>query len=1046
MTKIVQIILLICLVSTGFSEIEPYLNPLVTEINTEEPHAELTPFKTGAEALKNASANDRKKLLNGNWAFEMVVGKHNIPVDFFQLDYDASEWGKIPVPSNWQRHGYGFPVYSNSTLDMEPDEVGLYRYEFNVPDNWNDGRTIIHFAGVKTAYHVYVNGEEVGYAEGAYLPSEFDITDFLHEGQNLLAVAVYRVADIQKIENFDTWRLSGIFRDVALLFRPNTYIEDFEITAKAINQYTDGQWGLSASIGNKSKRDVGNLTLAVQLRNAGDERVVSEEVVKVPTVRQGKTGTVSLNKLIRNVSLWSAEEPSLYKTVLELRNNKEVLEAIAVNTGFRTIEIIDEQIKVNGKKIYFKGVNRHDWHPDMARAISKDVIRKDIEMFKRYNINAVRTSHYPNDSYLYQLADEYGIYVMDEAAMETHWVTHPEKEEGWREAHLSRMQRMVERDKNHPSVILWSLGNEFHVGEHTNAMYDWVIERDRSRLVYYDGNSSKDLDIKPSGYRGPGDLIADAKDHRPVVMKEYMHAAGNEMGLFEYQWNVIRNPEYKNLHGGFIWDWKDQGWRIKREGESSYYDWGEDAGVAPTGNDGFDGITNTDMEETPKLLEVSKVFQDIKVEALDASKGKFRIVNRHSFLSLDKFWGQWKLKVNGTIAATNNLGKLNVDAGKSMEVSLDLTAYASKFGLTDDVQILFEFFSKEMMPPIPKGHLTAWDQHEVQVGGIEIRSFEGKGGVSLLKGDKSFTVKAGSSEFRFNCSLGRLISWKSKGVELLDRTQGPRLNLWRATTDADNSDWGGYQKRYYWPWRHLGIDDPEFLRHRVVGINVVEDGDEKVVFDVNMQLVTDHTIAKVDFRYSFFAKGSMVIGVNFMPGEEMKQLSGLPRLGLTMHFKDDFKQVEWYGRGSHENYRDRLASAQVGHYKSDVEDMFVAYVPAQANGNRAEVRWMTLQSNEVGVKVRRLSDLNFAGDLNRFFPGKGGLNSQSNPFFEFTALRFTEGELEVVTHKKDLPESDRVIVTIDSEHAGVASHPRPFRLSEHEVKPENKSFIFIFSE
>ena len=347
---ILSLCLYLLMVSYALGQKKPFNDPAVTAVNTLPSHANFIPCQNGHAALNN-DVTQRQLLLNGDWLFKMIVGKDQIPFDFFKPGFDCSKWDYLPVPSNWQRKGYGFPVFSNATLDMEPDEVGLYRHHFTIPENWKKGRTIIHFAGVKTAFHLYVNGQEVGYSEGAYLPSEFDITDFLKKGQNLLAVAVYRVADIQKIENFDTWRLSGIFRDVILTHRPDTYIEDFEVKSPAVNNYKDGQWAVTTRIRNKSKKQVKDLQLLLQLYTKKNKQLVAEKILDIPTIAPGKSEIVEFSKTISDVALWNAETPNLYTSVFELRHKQHALEGMAVNTGFRTIEVIDEQIKINGKKI-----------------------------------------------------------------------------------------------------------------------------------------------------------------------------------------------------------------------------------------------------------------------------------------------------------------------------------------------------------------------------------------------------------------------------------------------------------------------------------------------------------------------------------------------------------------------------------------------------------------------------------------------------------------------------------------------------------------------
>ena len=1043
--------------SGAFSSAEQsYQNPAVVSLNAEPPHAHMRPASTLPEALELGSLTTRMQPLNGEWQFSLVEGERQIPPCFFVREFDTRDWGRLPVPSNWQRHGWGLPVYSNSTLDVEPDEVGLYRHVFALRDDWQvnnqESRIILHLAGVKTAFHVYLNGREVGYNEGAYLPTEFDITDFLKPGENLLAMAVYRVADIQKIENFDTWRLSGIFRDVSLIRRPAVYVEDFQIAASTVNDYRDGQWQLSARIRNKSGTAAKGLKLITTLLEWTSHDVLHKEIIDVPDMGADGRAELSAETLIKAIQPWSAETPNLYITTLELVAGDQLQEATATRTGFRTLEITDGQIRLNGRKIYFKGVNRHEWHPDMARAITPEVTRADLQLMKRHNINAIRTSHYPSDSSLYEMADEYGLYIMDEAAMETHWVTHAEREQGWRDAHVSRMQGMVERDKNHPSVVMWSPGNEYFSGPHTDAMRDYATQRDPSRLIYIDAEDESDRPdkerINSLAYSTPLGLSEQSRnDPRPAVMKEYFHAAGNEMGLFKDLWDVIRDPQYSNLHGGFIWDFKDQGWRMSTP-TGSYMDWGRDAGLAATGNDGFDGLVDSLLNPNAKITEVAKVYQDIQVEALDAGSGSFVLHNHHSFLPLSAFRSRYRLQVNGADLHPVELTGLSAPAGGMQTIKLDMQELNQYYRSGDDVRLLFEFSRKVAEKGTPQGHIAAWDQFPLQFAerDIDLTVADSVAGIELIEKPGSVVVRTGTTEFALNTALGRLLSWKIKGRELLSHTQGPQLNLWRAPTDADDSTWGGIRAKYLTPWKQLGIDDMTF---REGDLEVVQVDRDRAVIDLSGCLATnDNCIAEVAYRYSFLADGRLAVGVHFAPGEAMRALPGLPRLGLTMQLQTRFDQVEWFGRGPHENYRDRAASAKVGHYRSTAEQLYVPYVPVQANGNRSGVHWLELTDMEgTGLRIQRLTQ-SIKGYASYFPKGtKRGLTELQE--FEFTAIPYTEQEQEAADHSKDLPGFgeglDKVVLSVDSEHAGVASHPRPTRLPEHEVQVEEKGFVFMFS-
>ena len=1022
-----------------------YDNPAVVNINTEPAHAFMRPSASESEALQFQSLSSRMQSLNGEWDFKMVLGKSSVPDCFFVDQFDTSDWGRISVPSNWQREGYGLPVFSNSTLDTEPDEVGLYRTTFTVPQAWQEGRVMIRMEGVKTAYHLYLNGREVGYAEGAYLPSEFDITDKLREGSNQLAIAVYRTIDVQELENFDTWRLSGIFRDVSLLYRPDIYIEDFEIGARAVNQFVDGEWRVSATLRNKSSDKVAANTLQLEadLRDKQTGQLVRRLVQPVPAIEPGATANVDFSAPVKNARLWSAEQPNLYTTSLILKAADRDLEAVAARTGFRSLTIEDGQIKLNGKKIYFKGVNRHEWHPDMARAITPQVALDDLKFMKVHNINAIRTSHYPNDSTFYEMADEMGFYVMDEAAMETHWATHAEKKEGWGEAHLSRIEGMIERDKNHPSVLLWSVGNEFYPGPHTDAMYDYAVQRDPSRFTYYDAKPSPEKSpVRESAYNNLQIAVQNAKkDPRPVIMKEYFHASGNGMGLFKQLWDVIRDPAYKNLHGGFIWDFKDQGWRIN-SADGSYMDWGRDAGFAATGNDGLDGITDALLTPNAKTAEVARVFQDIAVTPAEKDSTAFVIHNRHSFTDLDQFYGRYTLQVDGVDRYTSLLPDLQAAAGESRIVRIDESAVREAKRNGGDVRILFEFYGKQQTEA-GRTAPVAWEQLPVQEGSDPSFDAPGAARISVEQGSGSVKVEANGVHYHLNGKLGRLLSWRLGEAELLDRARGPVLNLWRAPIDGDVSEWGGLQARYLSPWLGLGLDRYEFRKAKML---LVQSDDKQVVVDVTVCLqVTEECIADVAYRYTFLADGSLALGVNLKPRKAMKRLAGLPRLGVTMNLQSQFDRVRWFGLGPHENYRDRQAGAVKGLFNSSPEKLYEAYIPVQANGNRSGVDWLEVKSaSGVGLNISRLSDRAMGSAYASYLPGGKGFGNSEAGQFEFTAIPYTEAELEQADHTKDLPAVTKTVLSLDAEHAGVASHPRPARLPEHEVQAKDSSFLFLF--
>jgi len=1025
---------------TALAQDNAYNNPEIVSENALPVRSYFVPYPDEISA-QNEGFSDRQLSLNGNWLFKLIINKDKVPENYYSKNFDTSDWHRLPVPSNWQSYGYGLPVYSNTTLDVEPDEVGLYRTTFASPKAWKDRRTILRFEGVKTAFQVHINGKYVGYAAPAFLPTEFDITDYLNKSSepNLLSVAVYRTAAISNIENFDTWRLSGIFRDVDLLSRPFYSIRDVEINSPMINGYRDGHLSLRALIRNDSEKTGEKLKFRVKLLSP-DKKVVKEELRKIESVSTNNEVSINYSTDVQDAEPWNAETPNLYKILISLIQGEQILETVAFHVGFRTIEVKDGgQLMVNGKKIYLKGVNRHDWDPVTARAVSKEKMRDELMIMKKNNINAIRTSHYPNHSYLTQLTDELGIYVMAEAAMETHWTTHAEKDPRFKEAHLARMKGLIERDKNHPSIILWSLGNEFYFGPNTQVMYDYALKRDPSRFIYCDEKTPAiDFAIKATAYRTIPSLMEDAQEKKPVIMKEYMHAAGNAMGSFAQMWDTIRSENYKPLAGGFIWDWRDQGWLINPNTKESFYDWGLAAGIAATGNDGMDGVIRADLSPTPKLAEVAATFEDIKVKIVDVKTGKFCLYNRHSFRPMGEFSGRYTLSINGKKIETNFLPDFQTEAGQHEFFNISFEHLEKQVSKQDDVQLLFEFFDKA------NGMRVAWDQCCLQKGNMQVALNDSSKRFACKVMDKAVIVSTGDLEVNFNIQLGKIISIKNKGKEMLYRMNGPQVNFWRAPTDCDMSTWGELAQKYYKPWKDLGLDDTKMLTHTPANFTMIENNSNQICFDIKTTIAhAGKIIAECNYRYRFLPGGVYSIGVNFSPKEEMAKLEGLPRLGLVMQYDKAYDQINWYGYGPHENYRDRIESCWVDNFEDVPENLYVPYVSPQTNGNRSGVRRMGFGNDDIRVSCVKLSKEN-VGNIADYLPGGQALYIAPEPTFEFTAIPYTEKQLENVDYPEELGKEDKFVLSLDNENAGVATHPRPGRYPEYEVKPRATSFAFLF--
>ena len=1024
---------------------QPYDDVETVAQNTEPPRAFWRPSANAAEAIAFDETNSLRTIsLNGTWAFKLIEGKGNVPDCFHRLDFGTEDWDSIDVPSNWQKQGFGLPIYSNATLDIEPDEVGLYRRQFTLPADWLGRKTILRFDGVKTAFRVFLNGELIGYSEGRFLPTEFDVSGNLLPGENLLAVEVFRVADIQPMENFDTWRLSGIFRDVSVQSRPLLSIADIKATAQPVNAYRDGAWASTIMISNHHGLEVKGAVVTTKLIDLASGQTVAAAVTDPVSIQANAEHELQLETVVDGIRLWSAEAPHLYTAVYELSVQGAVQEAAAFKLGFRSVDIRNGKILVNGQKIHLKGVNRHEWSPLNARAITRAETEQELRLMKRLNINAIRTAHYPHASHLYELADELGFYVMGEAAMETHWVTRFERFGGAMLAHVTRMTDMIERDKNHPSVIFWSLGNEFYQGPNTNAMKAAAVALDPSRLIYNDGTKAPDGEIdfreqdriRAAAYSSFEGLEKIASsDHRPVVMKEYYHAAGNTLGAFSEYWELIRSDEYPTLHGGFIWDFRDQGWPVEKDGVR-YFDWGQDVGFSATGIDGIDGIVTTDLKVTPKALEVAKVFQDISV-FVGADAQTYVIKNRHSFLSLSAFEGRYTVQVNGQGVYSQKLPGLNVPPGETGTIRLDIADLLEGLAPEADVRVLFEFFRRDEF--VSPEDWPVWVQMTIREGSRPTRKRDGdKGDVKLTVLPRAFRIETEHAQLNLNSEFGRLISWRIDGAELIEGYMGPHLSFWRAPTDADRSAWGKVDDKYLRPWKAIGIDQLSFL---LTDSQVITEISDKVVIDLEGCLRhSNECVSNVAYRYTFESDGEIIIGVNIASSEAMEQLPGLPRVGLNTHLRSSFEHISWMGRGPHENYRDRAASAAFGWYHSTVDDFGTDYIPLQTNANRSGVVHATL-GDEAGLNIRVSRGDGTDQDL---FPGGRSIAPPSTGAFEFSVSPYTQLELEHAEQAHELASGQKTVFNLDDEQAGVATHPRPTRLPQYEVHPGPRSFVFVF--
>jgi len=934
-------------------------NPIIIGINKMDPHTTLIPYQTIDQAIRGEmSKSPYYKLLNGNWKFKWSINPNDRPVDFFLPSYNDNDWKEITVPSNWELQGYGIPIYVNQpyawTYDPKPpfvphddNPVGSYKTSFNIPRNWKGREIILHFGAVKSAMYIWINGEKVGYSQGSKLPAEFNITKYIKKGTNSLAVEVYRWSDGSYLECQDFWRISGIERDVYLWSTPKVHIYDFFARASLDENYKIGNLKTDIKIHNFAEADKKGYSVNLKLYNTDNELVTT--IIK--SFKNDKEITnFSLETKVENPHKWTAETPYLYTLVLELKNSSRTIEFLSHKIGFRNVEMKNGQLLVNGVPILIKGVNRHEHDEFNGHVVSRESMEKEMALLKQYNINAVRTSHYPDDPYWYQLCDKYGIYLFDEANIESHGMGyHPDRTLGnkqeWEKAHLDRIQRMVERDKNHPSIIVWSMGNEAGDGVNFDTCSNWLHWRDPFRPVHYERALKRPtVDIFSPMYAGIGyiERYAKSKPYRPLILCEYAHSMGNSTGNLQDYWDIIE--KYPVLQGGFIWDWIDQGLAKYDESGTKYWTYGGDYGPDGTPSDGnfcLNGLINPDYSIHPALHEVKKVYQYIKIYPEEARHGKFNLVNQYDFTNLNNYNLKWELVGNGRSIEEGSLGKIDLVPHDTTTIQIPLNDFEPVPGVEYFVNFSLQTIVDE--PFIPIGFEVAKEQSPLAfIPFIATRPANRPDDVTYSFSESKLCVKAGQLETIFDTISGQLVSIQIGGKEMLKESVRP--DFWRAPTD---NDFGNRMEQRQAIWRNAGKN----ASLKKFTINNTENVVITSEYDLN-DIRSDLKII-----YSISGNGNIDVEMKFKPG--IKGLQNLPRFGMLFVLKDaDY--LEYYGRGPHENYCDRNTSAFVGHYVGSVTDKYFAYTRPQENGYKTDARWLIVGDRNSGLFISAKEPLGFS--------------------------------------------------------------------------------------
>lgn len=936
---------------------DPWQDATVTHINRMPMTAHYLPFTSENGALAQLkmddarrfqlnTQNERRRSLDGVWKFKLVKNPSLALTDFFKTSYNVSDWQNINVPGSWELQGFDAPIYTDVTypfkanppfVPQDYNPVGHYVHEFTVPENWKGMDVIMDFEGVESAFYLWINGKMVGYSEDSRLPAHFNISKFLKKGKNRLAMKVFRFSDGSYLEDQDYWKYSGIERNVFIQARPKSRMNDYVLGNKLINQYKDGNFTLDVNMLNPQKGQ----KVEVKVLSATGKSLFKQ----IQSIISPADTLIHFEKLLKNVQPWSAESPYLYTLVINTTDrNGRVEESVAQPFGFRTIEMKNGQLLVNGVAITIKGVNRQEHNAVHGRTLSIGEMVKDVKMMKQFNINAVRTSHYPNYSEWYQLCDKYGLYMVGEANIECHGILDTEYKqladrEDWYPAFHDRMYRMIKRDRNHTAIIIWSMGNESGYGKSFEKLYDMSKAMDPTRPVQYEGG----------GYYAKSDIYCpmyariwslrrhvNQRDERPLILCEYAHAMGNSEGNLKDYWDLIY--KYDQLQGGFIWDWVDQTIAKTDDKGHKYWAYGGDMGFVGVVNDSnfcANGLVAADRSLHPHIWEVKKVYQNIAFEPVAFMQNRIKVTNRFDYTTLDNYQLFWAVEANGE---TIRSGKMNFPTllphqAKEMEIPMGTLPAADN----KEYFLTLRAFSKQATGAVPAGHEVAIEQMQLPVR-LEKAQEQVSGQIEKTETEDAITIQGKTQDFSisFSKKTGEMTSLKYDGKEML--LAGLQPNFWRGITDNDVAN--GTQERCA-TWREAG-------KKMVLKSIKTQADNQKATVTADFDMPEQES--QMQITYQMLANGNVEVNMHFMPGN--KALPEMPRLGMRMILKGDYDQMTWLGRGPQENYADRKSGYLIGKYSASVWEQYHPYVRAQETANKCDVRWFTLASKAgAGIRV-----------------------------------------------------------------------------------------------
>ncbi len=1015
-------------------------NPRLVGRNRLAPHATMmiypdieTAKSSGATAtLKDRSASPWFQSLNGDWKFMWSPSKNERPMDFYKTGFDDSKWDTIPVPSNMEMQGYGVAIYTNAQYPwlkgrerpnppFIPDwnnHVGSYRRTFEIPQDWDGRRIYVVFDGVNSFFYLWINGRNVGMSKDSRTVAEFDITDFVKPGKNQIAVQVFRWNDGSWVEDQDFWRLSGIYRDVYLWSTDKLHIRDFQVNTELERRFNRGRRRFQQQEQEGQQNESGYSGAALLINLAVQNMKLQAESMKmtaslldaegneamaaistpcaIPPAQESK---ITIAGRVDNVRLWSAEDPYLYRLLLTLADeNGKVIEVIPMNVGFRKVELKEGNLLVNGQRILFKGTNRHEHHPIRGHYILPEDMVKDIKIMKQNNINAVRTCHYPNTPAWYDMCDRYGIYLIDEANIECHGATQVTRDPNFQAAFMDRTVRMVERDKNHPSIVIWSVGNENGWGDNLHATSSWMRERDAGRLVIScEAGERPNTDVVCPMYSSPATLgrysSRTPAPYRPFILIEYAHAMGNSNGDMWSYWNQIYSMPY--LQGGFIWDWVDQAFLQPvnaerngrflpvKPGDKTFWAFGGDFGPEGTPSDQnfcCNGLVSADRTPHPGLSEVKKVYQNIQVKEIDLSKNQIEIKNGYNFTTLsDLVKGTWTISADDKVIQSGTLDDLDIAPGESKEITLTFKQIIQEPGVEYFLDL--SFVMKDEQSWAPAGYEIAWEQFKLPAKSMAMADTGNNlPALKLIDNDNMIRVDGKDFSVAFDKATGFLSSMRYKNKELVAEPLAP--DFWRAPTDNDR---GNRMSRRCAVWKTA------MQSWKVQNVNANQVSPNQVQLSISSQI--EAVQGEYKLNYNIYGDGSIV--VNFEGKANAENLSEMPRFGMRMAMPQGFEDIRWFGRGPQETYWDRC-DARIDLYQGKVDEQYFDYSEPTESGNKVDVRWAAL-TDSTGT----------------------GLLAIGMPLLSVNALHYRAEDLEGPEHLYQVPRQDNIYLNLDWHQMGV---------------------------